>query len=73
MEVEDFIADHYLTSKWQDVYRHGLRPLNRPKFWTFFDGDLIEAPSYKRSPGRPKGKARIKEVMESPNKGKKHP
>lgn len=73
MEVEDFIADYYLTSKWQDVYRHGLRPVNGPKFWTFSDGDLIEAPPYKRPPGRPKGKARIKGVMESPKKGKKHP
>ncbi|XP_013617243.1 PREDICTED: uncharacterized protein LOC106323709 [Brassica oleracea var. oleracea] len=39
MEVEDFIADYYLTSKWQDVYMHGLRHINGPKFWTFSDGD----------------------------------
>ncbi|XP_056843388.1 uncharacterized protein LOC108840832 [Raphanus sativus] len=31
------------------------------------------APPYKRPPGRPKGKARIKGVNESPKKGKKHP
>ncbi|KAF3539330.1 hypothetical protein F2Q69_00020909 [Brassica cretica] len=73
MEVEDFIADYYLTSKWQDMYRHGLQPVNGPKFWTFSDGDIIEAPPYKRPPGRPKGKARIKGVMESPKKRKKHP
>lgn len=70
LEVEDFISDYYLTSKWQNLYCHGLRPVNGIKFWKVYGGNLIEAPPYKRPPGRPPGKARIKGVHESPTKGK---
>ena len=68
MEVDDYISDYYLTSKWQGVYFRGLRPVNGPKFWKLSGAERIEAPPYKRPPGRPKGKARIKGILESPKK-----
>ena len=46
----------------------GLGPVNGPRFWKLSGEDRIEAPPYKRPPGRPKGKARIKGVRESPKK-----
>ncbi|KAH0902434.1 hypothetical protein HID58_041937, partial [Brassica napus] len=61
LEVEDFISDYYLTSKWQGLYMNGLSPKKS-------GADRIEAPPYKRPPGRPKGKARIKGMNESPKK-----
>ncbi|KAH0852149.1 hypothetical protein HID58_090248 [Brassica napus] len=38
------------------------------EFWKLSGADRIEAPPYKRPPGRAKGKARIKGVRESPKK-----
>jgi len=67
-EVEDYISDYYLTSKWRGLYMDGLGPVNGPRFWKLSGEDRIEAPPYKRPPGRPKGKARIKGVRESPKK-----
>lgn len=46
----------------------GLGPVNGPRFWKLSGADRIEAPPYKRPPGRPKEKARIKGVRESPKK-----
>ncbi|KAF2582351.1 hypothetical protein F2Q68_00004138 [Brassica cretica] len=46
----------------------GLGPVNGPRFWKLSGEDRIEAPPYKRPLGRPKGKARIKGVCESPMK-----
>ncbi|KAG5402095.1 hypothetical protein IGI04_016702 [Brassica rapa subsp. trilocularis] len=46
----------------------GLRPVNGPKFWKLSGAERIEASPYKRPPGRPKGKARIKGILESPKK-----
>ncbi|XP_013594887.1 PREDICTED: uncharacterized protein LOC106303068 [Brassica oleracea var. oleracea] len=68
--VEDYISDYYLTDKWKETYRRGLKPVNGPKFWEETGGGRIFAPPYKRPPGRPKGKARIKGVHESPSKKK---
>ncbi|XP_048615862.1 uncharacterized protein LOC125588518 [Brassica napus] len=31
--VEDYISDFYLTDKWKETYRKGLKPVNGPKFW----------------------------------------
>ncbi|XP_013694127.2 uncharacterized protein LOC106398073 [Brassica napus] len=64
-EVEDYISDYYLTSKWRGLYMDGLGPVNGPRFWKLSGEDRIEAPPYKRPPGRPKGKARIKGSDES--------
>ncbi|KAG5397199.1 hypothetical protein IGI04_019013, partial [Brassica rapa subsp. trilocularis] len=50
--------------------KKGLKPVNGPKFWEETGGGRILAPPYKRPPGRPKGKARIKGVHESPSKKK---
>ncbi|XP_048624121.1 uncharacterized protein LOC106383428 [Brassica napus] len=57
----------YLLS-WRCLYMDGLGPVNGPRFWKLSGEDRIEAPPYKRPPGRPKGKARIKGVRESPKK-----
>ena len=46
----------------------GLGPVIGPRFWKLSGEDHIEATPYKRPPGRPKGKARIKGVRESPKK-----
>ncbi|XP_019092303.1 PREDICTED: uncharacterized protein LOC104748590 [Camelina sativa] len=70
-EVEDYISDYYLTEKWKDTYRRGLAPVNGTKFWEERGGRKIYGPPYKRPPGRPKGKARIKGLHESPTKNKK--
>ncbi|XP_010463294.1 PREDICTED: uncharacterized protein LOC104743965 [Camelina sativa] len=71
-EVEDYISDYYLTEKWRDNYRRGLSPVNGTKFWEEVGGRRIYGPPYKRPPGRPKGKARIKGVHESPTKNNKY-
>lgn len=70
LEVEDFISAYYLTEKWKETYRKGLSPVNGPKFWMHSGGGRIFAPAYKRPPGRPKGRARIKGLHESPSKKK---
>ncbi|KAL0787313.1 hypothetical protein Bca101_003559 [Brassica carinata] len=67
-EVEDYISDYYLISKWRGLYMDELGPVNGPRFWKLSGEDRIEAPPYKRPPGRPKGKAGIKGVRESPKK-----
>ncbi|XP_009140734.3 uncharacterized protein LOC103864720 [Brassica rapa] len=66
--VEDYISDYYTTEKWRETYRRDLKPVNGPKFWAECGGGRIVGPPYKRPPGRPKGKARIKGVHESPSK-----
>ncbi|XP_013746250.1 uncharacterized protein LOC106448987 [Brassica napus] len=58
------------TCKWKETYHKGLKPLIGPKFWEETGGKRIFASPYKRPPGRPKGKARIKGVHESPSKKK---
>lgn len=68
LEVDDFILDYYLTSKWQGLYLNGLNHVNGPRFWTKSGEERIEAHPYKRPPRKPKGKARIKRVHESPKK-----
>ncbi|XP_020887942.1 uncharacterized protein LOC110230205 [Arabidopsis lyrata subsp. lyrata] len=69
-EVEDYISDYYLTAKWQETYRRGLKPVNGSKFWPDSGRPRIAAPPFKRPAGRPKGKARIKSLNESPRKKK---
>ncbi|KAF3507173.1 hypothetical protein F2Q69_00008872 [Brassica cretica] len=60
--------DEYQESKWRGLYMDGLGAVNGPRFWKLSGADRIEAPPYKRPPGRAKGKARIKGVRESPKK-----
>ncbi|XP_010424109.1 PREDICTED: uncharacterized protein LOC104709150 [Camelina sativa] len=70
LEVEDYISNYYLSEKWKGTYRRGLRPVNGVKFWEDSGKPRIVAPPYKRPAGRPKGKARIKGLNESPRKKK---
>ncbi|KAG5413935.1 hypothetical protein IGI04_001502, partial [Brassica rapa subsp. trilocularis] len=59
-----------LQAETNEQFARGLKPVNGPKFWEETGGGRILAPPYKRPPGRPKGKARIKGVHESPSKKK---
>ena len=68
--VDDYISDYYLASKNRDTYRRWLEPVNESKFWDETGESRIYGPPYKRPPGRPPGKARIKGTHESPTKNK---
>ncbi|KAL0719454.1 hypothetical protein Bca4012_068778 [Brassica carinata] len=72
LNVEDYISDWYLTSKWVAQYSDTISAMNGLKFWKKSGESTLTAPPREPSKGRNKNpEKRKKGINEEPKKGKK--
>lgn len=64
LDLNDYVSDYYLTSRWRELYSKGMKPVQGMKLWTRL-GRLPVLPPSRFNRGRPHGHARRKAPHES--------
>ncbi|CAA7049184.1 unnamed protein product [Microthlaspi erraticum] len=75
LDLNDYVSDYYLTSKWQALYDEGMKPVQGIKAWKRLGRLPILPPPNRGNKGRSHGRARFKGSQESssnPNRVTRH-
>uniref|UniRef100_A0A1J3H9G1 SWIM-type domain-containing protein n=1 Tax=Noccaea caerulescens TaxID=107243 RepID=A0A1J3H9G1_NOCCA len=65
LDLNDYVSDYYLTSRWRELYVRGMKPVQGMKLWRRLGRLPVLPPPSRANKGRPHDRARRKGPHES--------